>query len=104
MKNRILQVFFDVDLRNGHEGLREIAKKAKVDVENLKEGEFLIFLNTRKDKVKVYASNDVYAYYRSPTGRIQLEAIRHIPNAFNGTSINMEKALTAVFAEKGIGV
>lgn len=93
--SKILQVFFDVDLRN-------LAKDKKIKVADLKDGEFLVFLNSKKDKVKVYGSHDVYAYYRSPSGRIALEMISHIPNSFSGNSINFDKAIKSALLEMGV--
>jgi hypothetical protein len=102
---RIIQVFQNVSMTNGHDGLVGIASAAGVKLKEIKHGEMVIFINERRDKMKVYAANDVLAYYRSPSGRIQMEMVQHIPNAFCGGQIDFKRALRTtledIFRKKG---
>ena len=93
MAARIIRVFLNVSMINGHDGLHAVAKKEKVDLGKLEPGELVIFLNERADKLKVYGANDVYAYYRSPKGRLQAEMIQNIPKSFSGGRINFDEAV-----------
>lgn len=79
---RALQIFLNADLRCSHEGLTIIAKKEKIDVDKLVPGEYVIFINTQKNKVKLYAANQIVAYLRLPRGHIDLRVIQLIPKAF----------------------
>jgi len=94
MRNRIIRFFPGSDLRKGHIGLAKLARRKGIDPQNLKLGEYLIFMNNRKDKIKLFASNNIIAYLRLPQGEyISLDTIREIPNYFNGKSINYKGAI-----------
>lgn len=104
--NRVLQVFLNADLRCSHDGLREIAKKGGLDVKDLQPGQYIVFLNAAKDRLKLYASGNVVAYMKQPDGgKIDPRMIAELPRAFNGTTINYEsaikEALIKVFARRG---
>lgn len=100
---RIQEIFFDTDLRNGLDGLIDVAKKRNVDIDKLKKGDFLVFVNTKRDKMRLVPCKDLFANYRSPTGRIELNMIRHIPEYFDGSELGFSKALEKALREKGIG-
>lgn len=96
---RIIHVFFDVDMRAGQAGLAEVAKKGGKSVKKLQPGEFVCFLNSQKTIIKVLAptgeadSFGILSQYRSPHGKIDLNAVDYIPAAFGAGSFNMNKAL-----------
>lgn len=99
-----LRVFPNTDLRNSHDGLAAIAKKHKVKVENLLPGEYLLFLNTGKNRVKLFAANEVVAYIKSKHGKIDMRTIQLIPAAFEADGkIDLDK-LTRETLEKLIQV
>jgi hypothetical protein len=92
-------------MRNGHDGLAELAKKENIDVKKISRGEFVVFVNSAKDRVKVYAASNVIAYMKSSKGqKIDLRVIREIPRAFNGGGISydetIEKMLSLKIAQK----
>lgn len=82
---RALQIFLNADLRNGHEGLEILAKKEKIKISTLMPGEYVIFINSSKDKIKLYAAHNVIAYLKLPRGKIDLRTISLIPQAFNAS-------------------
>lgn len=83
---RALRVFLNSDLRCGHEGLAATAKKEKINVSNIEPGEFVIFINAEKNKIKLYAANNVVAYLKLPDGgRVDMKTIAKIPMAFKAT-------------------
>lgn len=100
--NKIIQVFFNVDMRNGVDGLMAIAEKAEIDLAKVSPGHFLVFINSRKNRLKLFASKDVYAYYRSTEGPINMLMIQHLPRAFNGSKINFSGALRAALLKEKI--
>lgn len=95
VKQQILQCFFDADLRNGHDGLAAIAKKKKIDVTKLEPGRYIVFVNSSKDKIKMYAASNVVAYYKCRAGeKLNLLAIREIPKSFTASGqIDYDSAL-----------
>lgn len=98
---RIIRYFPDSDLRCGHEGLREVAKKNGVDPWELAPGEFLVFANHLKNKMKIYAPGNVIAYLKSPDNRrIDLDVVRLIPRFFNGTQFNYDAAVKSMVLKK----
>lgn len=95
--NRLVKFFPDSDLRAGHDGLARKASNAGISVSNLQKGEMLAFVNTRKNKLKIFASGGVMAYYRARLGeKIDPRIIQHLPDCFNGAEINYDKAMTKV--------
>lgn len=92
---RILQVFSNADLRNGHDGLTTIAKLQGIDVARLRRGEYVIFINSSRDKLKLFATHNVVAYYKTRPGEVlDLRTISLIPRAFNGSGrIDYDSAL-----------
>lgn len=97
MAGKIIQVFQNTSMSNSHDGLAQIARSNGVDVRTLENGRYVVFINGRQDKLKVYAASNVVAYVRLEQGRkVDLRVIREIPRVFNGTSINYDKALEAV--------
>lgn len=81
----IRRVFLDVDMRNSHDGLNAVAIKNHIHPDSLEPGDFLVFLNTEKNKIKILTANGVMAYYRSPHGKLELGVIRLIPQAFKAS-------------------
>lgn len=85
----------NADLRSGHDGLASLAKQFEIDVRKLLPGEYLVFINSAKNKIKVYAANNVVAYLKlSNGGRVDLNSIRYIPQAFTASGqIDYDEAL-----------
>lgn len=84
---RIAQVLLNVDLRNSHDGLMEIAKKRGITAEDLKPGQYLVFVNDNKDRFKIFAMapsgrGAIVAYYKSYAGRVDRAEIETVPAAF----------------------
>lgn len=105
--SRILHIFWDVDMRCGHHGLNDIARKEKKSVDTLKPGDFLCFINANQDKIKVLAPIEgeentlgVLGSYRSPKGRIGMAALQYIPHAFGDAGFNMNRAIKAALVSK----
>lgn len=89
----ILRCFVNADLRNGHMGLSQMAKQDRIQVEKLEPGQYLVFINTAKNKMKVYTANNIVAYLRLSRGRIDLSTISKIPQSFQGGDIHYDEAL-----------
>ncbi len=97
---KILQVFLGADLRNGHEGLALTAKQEKIDVAALAPGEFVIFINTKQDKLKLYTASNIVAYLKLPEGKIDLRVIQMIPKAFKASGkIDYDKHLKEIIEQ-----
>ncbi len=102
-KNKIVRYFPDTNLSGGFDRLSAIAKRNRIDVSSLAFGEYLIFVNKKRDKLKMLCGNDLVAYLRLPNGaRIDLRTIALIPRFFNGTAIEYDRALREVL-EKQLG-
>ena len=99
--NKIMHVYSNVNLQNGHDGLTAIAKKEnKVDVSKLNVGQFALFINRAFTAVKVFAANNVIVHYKHPKNHIlDYKALRLIPDFFDGQSIGYMKALKQVIEQ-----
>lgn len=100
--SKLLMIFDNVNMGRSHDGLTEIAKRWKVDPHQLQAGELLLFINRARDKIKVFAPNNVIAYYRAPKGtRVDMQALQYIPRAFTKSGkIDYDEALKKVLQEK----
>jgi hypothetical protein len=95
--NKIVQVFLGADLRNSHDGLTALAKSKKIDVTKLEPGQFVLFINHSRDRLKLFAANNVIAYLKVPSGRLNMATISLIPQAFHTTGkIEYDKVLREV--------
>lgn len=92
MANRVTHIFRDADLRGQHNGLTQMALDHKVRLDKLGGGDHVLFINTRTDKVKIMSAAGVLSYYRSPKGKLNLNAIAHLPEAFAAGKFSWEKA------------
>lgn len=94
---KIVQVFLGADMRCSHHGLAELAKQNKIDVHNLEQGEFVLFVNNEKNKLKLYATNNIIAYLALEKGHIDMRTIALIPKSFTASGrIEYDKALRTV--------
>lgn len=94
MKNEIIQLCLNADLRCSHDGLSDMLKKNfKIDTMKLDAGEYVVCVNSAKTIVKIFTGGNVIAHYKSPHGMIDLRTLKSIPKFFNGRSFNYEGAL-----------
>lgn len=98
---KILQIFLNADMRNGHDGLEKLAKDNGINVKELQPGQYVIFVNAHRDRIKLFAAHNVIAYHKLETGRIyDPRVFALIPRAFNGTGrLDMDSALKSVIEE-----
>lgn len=98
---RVVRFFPETDLRNGHEGLGQIAKKQNVKVSTLGKGEYVLFTNKRLTGCKLFAPGNIVAYLKMPDNtRIDPRTIALIPRFFDGSKINYDAALTEVLKKE----
>lgn len=96
---KITQVFMDVDMRNGHEGLSLLAKKFDIDPRKLPQNHMLVFINRKQTHLKVFVAGNIIAHTKRD--RISLDAIREIPRAFAYSGrIDYDEALKNSLEEK----
>lgn len=97
----ILNYFPDSDLRSGHPGLAKLSRKAKVPLEDLKSGQFNLFINRKQTALKMISSGGVLVHYKSPEGhRINIDTLALLPKYFNGTALNYNAALKEVLEKR----
>lgn len=104
LDGKVLHWVPDVHMYNGHEGLAAIARKElRIKVDELKPGEFVLFMNKSFTAFKVYAANNMILHHKSPTGsRLNAKAVLQLPHFIKGQHINYDKALAHVItAEYG---
>lgn len=98
-RGAILRCFVNADLRNGHQGLATLAKQERINVDELAPGQYLVFINTARNKMKVYTANSIVAYLRLNRGHIDLATISKIPQSFQGGDIHYDEALKSRLTE-----
>lgn len=99
---KLLRVFLEADLRCSHEGLAKIAKDNKINVDNITPGECVIFINSSRNRLKLYAANNIIAYLRlQPKQILDFRTISLIPAAFNASGrLDYDKALKTLIEGK----
>lgn len=108
MKNRLLRIFFDVDFRCQHTGLKRHMMKRGLNVNDLEPDDMVIFINTAKNKVRALKmtpepnSWGVLGYYRSPgNSKIDYRALKYIPQVFGAAgNIDMDNATLKVLEKE----
>lgn len=101
MRNQIIRCFIGTDFRLGHEGLTTLCAKNRINPNTLESGQFIVFLNGAKNKIKVLTAGQILVYYRHPKGhRIHLNALAAIPRAFQGGRFSYDDALKIVLDEE----
>ncbi len=99
-----IKAIFDVNLGKGHQGLSEIAASLGVKTDSLDRGQFVLFLNKAQTAVKVFASNNVVAYYKNPDRKpMTMVQLANIPRCFNGHSFEWNIKLEKQLSNKLIG-
>lgn len=100
-ENRVLRVVFDVNMQNGHDGLREVARKLNQNLDSLEVGEFVVFMNTKRTILKIFASGNTIAHFKHPLGhKIDLRLLSMIPRFFNGRELNYPKAIEEILKKE----
>ncbi len=102
--SKIIRLIDGVHMGLGHLGLELLARKNfGIEAKNLGPGEILMFLNRKRDKLKILgAGGHVVGYLRMPHGqRIMLEALQYIPQTFGHSGeINYSASLKRALAEQ----
>lgn len=80
---KLVQCFLDADMRCQHDGLAKIAAKKSLNVYELEKGQHVVFVNTALDRIKMFSHGGVLSYLRMKKGKVNLETLRLIPEAFN---------------------
>lgn len=96
----VKQAFLNVGMGNRFDGLAAIAKKAGIELSKLSPDSYLVYVNSARDKIamlvgpQIPGKKQTMAYVRLERGRkIDLRVIQEIPKAFDGRSLNYDKAL-----------
>lgn len=99
--SKLVHFLTDVDLRNSHDGLAALAKKAKINVEALKVGEFVLFINAKITAVKLYGANNWVSSYKHPQGhRLNPATLVNLPKFVEGGKISYPQALAAALKQQ----
>lgn len=100
MNGKIIRVFQNVDMRNQHEGLRKISLDNNIDTTELENCSYVIFINKKQTILKVFSGHNVLATHKPYSGRLSMESIQYIPEAFGGGSdFNMTRAVKTALKE-----
>lgn len=88
--NKLISVFFNTSMSNGHNGLYKIAK------DDAEKG-YCVFVNRNWTALKMITPNNVLLHYKAKksTDRINMETIKFLPYCVSGTELNYSKALEA---------
>lgn len=94
MANKLLHIFFGCDMRSGHEGLKALLKKKKVNIDAISPGDCIIFMNGEQTRLKMFASTtECLLHLNTGNRRIDPATIPDLPKYFNGQRLDYGAAL-----------
>jgi hypothetical protein len=101
--SKIIHIFFETSMSNGHKGLASIAAKHLAKT-RFQEG-FVVFINKKWTALKAFTVDSeglgLVAHLKRPDNLpINPETIKLIPKYFNGSNFNYEGALREVILKK----
>ena len=97
MANRVLHIIPCASMSNGHKGLAMLAKKAKINPDNLQPGQFVLFINKAGNACKLLAANSVLVHYKHPKGHsLNYKALQLVPFFFDGQNLHYPEALKTI--------
>jgi hypothetical protein len=98
---RIIRYFPNVHMCYSHDGLREIAKKQKIILNQLDAGEFCVFMNRAQSACKIFGPGNTFCYFRMPdNSRINPKIIPLIPSFLTGGRLQYTAALDKVIRKE----
>lgn len=101
MARRLVHILENSDLRGRHVSLRTWAARNGVNLERIRSGDLVAFLNRRKTQLAILVALEeedslgLLAWYKSPHGRVPPEAMEFLPVAFGMEGFQMAAALRA---------
>jgi len=82
-KGQIVQMFFNVNAAKAHKGLHLLAAEYDINLDNLEPGQYVCFLNRKRNKVKMFSAGNLFAYLSLPdSATVTMETIAQIPQMF----------------------
>lgn len=100
-RNKVVHFFGDVSMTNGHDGLTAIADAKRVDVDNLKPGEYVAFINVSFTAMKLLCANGILVYWRQPSHRALFkEAVTTLPRFMYGEDVSFTNEVKAAIARQ----
>jgi hypothetical protein len=101
-ENRVLRIVFNSDLRSAHDGLTKLAKSLKIpNPAELEIGTFLVFVNRKRNALKIFAAGNTVAHFKMPDGRIMnVKILGLIPRFFNGKELKYDEALKELITKE----
>ncbi len=99
--SKVLHLFTEVSMSNGHNGLITLAAKKKLNVRTLPVGDFALFINKRLTAMKLFGANNVIVHYKAPDNRpIDPRALRYVPKFVSETDIGYDGAVVDLIRKK----
>lgn len=96
--NKVIHFFGNVMMTNGHKGLAELASN-KVDVDNLKPGEFACFVNKPFTAMKLLTAEGVLIYWKQPHHRLLYkDVVTTLPHFLKDANIGFSDEVQAAIS------
>ncbi len=96
--SKVMHVFFEVSMSNGHPGLHGILKKSRKTIQG---SETALFINKDWTACKLLTAHDTLLHLRRPRNApINPETLKYLPHCIDGDDLNYEAALRTVIKEK----
>lgn len=84
---KLMHIFFDISMSNGHNGLEKILSRKKVSRD-----EYVVFINKNWTALKMITPGDVVLHLKCKH-RIEPKAIKYLPHCVNGSDLDYPQAL-----------
>lgn len=96
----IRRIFLNVSMTNRINGLQSVATQAGIKISDMKDGDYLIFVNAEKNKIAALVGDQntdhqhVMAYTKLGRGQVvDLRTLIELPRHFDGKKLNYNASL-----------
>jgi hypothetical protein len=88
---KIAHIFMNVDMRNGHSGLKEFCKDKRVKITP---DDFIVFVNSTRTMMKVFCKgSEAIMHLKKDGHKLDLGIIKYLPKYCDGPEIDIDKAI-----------
>lgn len=96
---RLVHIFFDISMSNGHAGLNTLLAKEK---KTIGDEQYAVFVNKSWMAMKMLTPNNVLLHYKSKstTTPINPQTIKHLPDCVKGGTLDYSTALASVIKKQ----
>lgn len=89
--SKIAHLFLNVDMRMGHDGLKDLCRQKRVKIT---EEDFIVFVNSARTMIKCFCKGKEAIMHIKKEGKVlDLGIIKYLPRYCNGADLDIDSAI-----------